>query len=85
MDTYPVDMNVTVSIEDRLLRRARAFARARGVSLNQLIRDFLEHLTSDSSPATIVEELDRLWAEHEGASRGWTFNRDELHDRTLLP
>jgi hypothetical protein len=78
-------MNVTVSIEDSLLKRARAHARRRGISLNQLIRDFLEHLTSDSSPETIVEELDRLWTEHEGASGGWTFNRDELHDRTLLP
>jgi hypothetical protein len=82
--TYPVEVNVTVSIDDKLLKRAREVARRRGVSLNHLIRGFLERLTSDSDPNAIVDDLERLWAEDEGDSGGWTFNRDELHDRSLL-
>jgi hypothetical protein len=29
-------------------------------------------------------DMERLWAENEGASAGWKWNRDELHDRALL-
>jgi hypothetical protein len=40
--TYPVHMNLTLSIDERLVEQARTIAAGRGKSLNQLIRDLLE-------------------------------------------
>jgi hypothetical protein len=84
VSTYYVVVNVTLSIEDKLVRRAREVARRRGMSLNQLIRDFLEEATSDSDPGRVAAELERLWSEDEGASGGWEWNREEIHDRSKL-
>lgn len=39
---YPVDVNITLSIDEALADRARADAAGRGKSLNQLVRDLLE-------------------------------------------
>jgi hypothetical protein len=76
-------MNVTLSIDDQTLSRARLLAQRRGTSLNQMIREYLESLTA-SDPAQAVAELDRLWNEEEGDSGGWTWNREEAYDRPLL-
>jgi len=75
---------VTLSLDDRLLERARRLAARRGVSLNQMIRDYLSDVTGELSPDEVVAELDALWAESRGDSRGWRFNREELHDRAVL-
>ena len=84
MPTYYVDVNLTLSLDDKLLNRARRLAARRGLSLNQMIRDYLSEVTAESSPQELVDELDSLWAEGRGDSRGWRFNRDELHDRAVL-
>jgi hypothetical protein len=76
-------MNVTLSIDDQTLVRARLLAQRRGTSLNQMIREYLESLTA-SDPAQAVAELDRLWNEEEGNSGGWTWNREEAYDRPVL-
>ena len=81
--TYPVFMNVTLSIDDRILTRARQLAHSRGTSLNQMIRDYLESLTTDE-PSQVMAELERLWSEEEGDSGGWKWNREEVYDRSLL-
>lgn len=75
-------MNLTLSIEDRLVLQARKMAEARGISLNQLIRDYLEDLTSQSDPEAEIEELRRLSLDGRGRSQGWKLNRDEIHERT---
>ena len=56
-------------------------AEANGTSLNQLVRDYLEELTSQSDPEAEIEELRRLSLESHGRSRGWKFNREEIHER----
>jgi len=84
VSTYPVDVNVTVSLDDKLLERARKLAARRGISLNQMIRDYLSELTGELSPDEVVADLEALWAESRGDSRGWRFNREELHDRAVL-
>jgi replicative DNA helicase len=75
-------MNLTLSIDDRLVQQARRMAEAKGTSLNQLIRDYLEGLTSQSDPEAEIEELRRLSLEGQGRSKGWKFNREEIHERT---
>jgi len=76
-----VVMNITLSVEDRLVEEARKLARARGTSLNQLVRDYLEGLVRPQKTEGYGSELRRLTAEGQGRSEGWRFNRDELHER----
>ncbi len=76
-------MNVTLSIDDQVITRARMLAQRRGMSLNQMIRDYLETLTA-SDPARAVVELDRLWREEEGDSGGRTWSREDAYDRPVL-
>ncbi len=73
-------MNVTLSIDDQLVTRARKKAEALGKSLNQLIRDYLERLAGSDDPERSIEEFERLSG--RGHSRGWRFNRDEIHERS---
>jgi hypothetical protein len=72
-------MNITLSIDENIVARARKHAEALGKSLNQLIRDYLQTL-ADGDPERSVEEFKRLSG--RGNSRGWRFNRDEIHDRS---
>ncbi len=80
MRTYGVRMNVTLSIDDRVLAEARRIAAARGTSLNQMIRDYLEELTREGEVTDAVQELQSLWATSTGRSNG-PWSRDELHER----
>lgn len=73
-------MNVTLSIDDQVVTRARKKAEALGKSLNQLIRDYLERLAGGDDPERSIEEFKRLSG--RGRSRGWRFNRDEVHERS---
>ena len=79
MCTYTVLMNVTLSIDEQLVARARKKADALGKSLNQLIRDYLQRLVGGDDPEGSIEEFRRLSG--RGHSRGWRFNRDEIHER----
>jgi hypothetical protein len=73
-------MNVTLKVDEHLLARARKRAEALGTSLNQLIRDYLVKLAGDDDPERSIEEFARLSG--RGRSRGWRFNRDEVHGRS---
>jgi hypothetical protein len=77
-------MNVTLSIEAKVLARARELAHQRGTSVNQLIRDYLERLTGSSGPGEVLTQLESLWTEQEGRSGGWKWNREEVYDRAVL-
>jgi hypothetical protein len=78
-------MNVTLSIPDALLEESRKVAEARGISLNQMIREELERLTARDQRQAALEELRGLWDDGGGDSRGWEWNREELHERSQLP
>ncbi len=75
-------MNLTLSVNDELVKDARQAAEAMGKSLNQLIREYLEQLTARDHPSDDVEELRRLTTQGEGRSQGWRFDRGELHERS---
>ena len=80
MRTYTVLMNVTLSIDEQLVARARKKADALGKNLNQLIRDYLQKLAGGDDPERSFEEFRKLSG--RGHSRGWRFNRDEIHGRS---
>lgn len=77
-------MNVTLSLDEALVARAREIARARGTSLNQLIRDQLEYLTSASDPSRALAELETLWEVESEERETSRWNREELYDRPVL-
>ena len=73
-------MNVTLSVDDRVVAEARRLAAVRGTSLNQLVRDFLEELTRVDDGESVVAQLDALWAaESYRSQRSW--KREDLHER----
>ena len=52
-----------------------------GNSVNQLIRDYLEHFIGKRDSRALAEGFDRLSSLAHGDRRGWNFNRDEIHER----
>jgi hypothetical protein len=79
--TYTVSMNVTLSVDDEVILRARRTAEALGTSVNQLVRDYLEQLSGNGKPEELADEFRRLSLLSTGRSNGWKFNREELHER----
>lgn len=79
--TYYVHMNITLSVDDEVLAHARHRAEALGVSLNQLVRQYLDQLAGKSDPNEDAAEFERLSRESKGDSSGWKFSREELHER----
>ena len=74
--------NLTLSIDDDLLRQARIKALERGTSVNAIVRDYLQRLVGQDAqdPLTTFFEIgDRSGASSGSAGRSWT--RDELYDR----
>jgi hypothetical protein len=79
--TYYGGVNVTLSIDDEVIRSARRRADALGTSVNQLVREYLEQLAGKTDPDADAAEFERLSRLAQGDSRGWKFNREELHQR----
>lgn len=79
VSAYPVRMNVTISIDDELLERARRLARQRGTSLQELIRDQLRLLAGERSGADAGRELLDLMEKHGGHSGGRQVRREDAY------
>jgi hypothetical protein len=76
--------NLTISLSERLLEAAREVARRRGVSLNALIRQYLEALTREADDEDDpAGELLELLREHGGHSGGWGYRRDDAYEDRL--
>ncbi len=84
--TYYVNMNVTLSIEERLVKEARKIAVERDTSLSGLIREHLQKLVEESMASgrrrREREALERSFARFRFrvGERKWT--REELHVRS---
>jgi len=78
--TYTVFMNITLSVDEKTVARARKRAEAMGTSLNQVIREYLKKLAGSDDVERSIEEFERLSG--GGHSQGWKFNRDEIHERS---
>jgi Family of unknown function (DUF6364) len=75
--------NLTLSIDDDVLRRARIRALERGTNVNKLVREYLESFVGDGPTR---QALDRFLALAEQAQvtsgeGGRTWTRDELYAR----
>jgi len=74
-------MNLTLSVDDEIIEEARRRAEAMGKSVNQLVREYLEQLAGKSNREALMAELREMTRNSTGNSRGWKFNREELHER----
>ena len=74
-------MNITLSVDDEVVERARRQAEILGTSVNQLVRNYLEELAGKRDPKAEAAEFTRLSRLSHGNSRGWKFNREEIHER----
>lgn len=50
-------------------------------SLDQLLREYLERLPREPDPEADAAEFTRLSYLAHGHSKGWKFNREEIHER----
>jgi len=75
--------NVTINIDDSLLKRAKKIAIDRETSFNGLVRDYVESLVAreERRRELQIEELDRLFEESTAVVGPVTWTRDELHER----
>ena len=78
--------NLTIAIEDRLLRQARMRALEDGTSVNALLRAYLERYAGVGDTGEALSGFARLARQSRATSgsRGRTWTRDGLHDRTDL-
>lgn len=75
-------MNLTLSVDEKTVEKARKAAKSMGLSLNQVIRDFLEDLAGGRPASEDIRELKKLSERAKGHSRGWKFDRNEIHERS---
>lgn len=80
MYTYYVNMNLTLSVADDVVERAREVARQQGTSLNALIRRYLESLAGKDDGEELARQFEAFWRDNPGHSGGWRFNREELYE-----
>lgn len=74
--------NLTITVDDELLKRARIRALEQGTSVNAVLRDYLEAYAGlagerNAAARAILELSEAARSRHEGPR--WT--RDELHQR----
>jgi hypothetical protein len=81
-----VQVNITLSIDEQIVERAREKLRATGKTVNQAIREHLQHIAGgdNSNLERELEEFTRRAG--QGNSAGWKWNREELYEeRTKWP
>jgi len=75
--------NLTLTIDDELLKRARVLALERGTSVNALVREFLERLAHhDAELESIADGIDAI-ADAAPARRGTRWTREDLYEDRL--
>jgi hypothetical protein len=75
--------NVTISIDDDLLKKAKKIAIDRETSFNGLIRGYVEELVlkEEKRRQLQIEELDLIFSTSTAVVGEKYWSRDDLHDR----
>ena len=74
-------MNLTITVDDELLRRARIRALTQGTSVNAVLREFLESYAGSDAERTARDRLATLARSSTASSGsdGRTWTRDEVY------
>lgn len=76
--------NLTLTIDEGVLREARKIALDRNTSVNQIVREFLEQLVSEKDTRKeAARKIEEFWRTHSIEVGPITWTRDDLHDRKL--
>ena len=74
--------NLTLTVDEEVLRAANKIAQDRNTSLDELIREYLNGLVGDPAVWKSAAERFRDLSKHSKADMGpITWTRDDLHDR----
>lgn len=77
-------MNITLSADEELVKKAREYAARHETSLNGMIRAFMRRITGSRDVERDADEFAQLALRNAGASdEGFVFNRDEAHQRQV--
>lgn len=71
-------MNITLSADEHVIERARAWAQAHGTSLNTVIRDHLKSLAAGQDAPSVAAEF-RKNALTGRSDEGYRFNREDTY------
>lgn len=75
-------MNITLSVDEQIVKRARKKLEAVGKSVNEEIREHLAYIAkNDEDVERDIEEFVRLSG--QGDSKGWKWNREEVYEDRL--
>lgn len=79
--------NITLAIDEALLERVRVVAAERKTTVNALVREYLERLSTESDR---IAEARRRLLDLAGNSKArigpnYRWNRDEIYEERLLP
>jgi len=72
-------MNITISVDEETVEKARDHARCEGRSLQDLIREYLQRLVGERSHDDVADELRELLTQHGGHSGGYRFRRADIY------
>lgn len=74
-------MNLTLSVDENVVERARKVARQQGTSLNELVRGFISSLAGEISATDRAQEIVELFETRPGNSRGRKIRREDAYER----
>src|SRR3990172_3924781 len=79
--------NVTLAIDEQLLRAVRRYAAEHDTTVNALVRDYLTGLVSQEERAAEARRrLVKMSEESEGRlGPNWKWNREEIYEDRLFP
>ena len=72
--------NLTISLDPKLIEKARAFVEVRGISLNSYIAEILESaLGGHATDQTAIQLILDLAKKSQGDSQGQEWSREDLY------
>jgi hypothetical protein len=78
--------NLTVTVDDQILRRARVKAIEHGTSVNAVVSQYLERYAGAGQTATALSEFLELAGHVDAGSgpEGRSWRRDDIYDRPVF-
>ena len=78
--------NITLAIDEEVLRAARRYAANHDTTVNALVRDYLTRLvTFEEKAAKARAELVELAKKSEARMGSWKWNREDAYEGRLFP
>lgn len=73
-------VNITLSADEALIKKARKYASKHNTSLNKMVRTFLQSVASESNTKNDVDFFLNTVKRIEGDSKGKAWHRVDIYD-----